>query len=186
MILIDPAVDILKKYFIFDKIFDLLEYDLDMEKLYHELKSLCRDNYEPNYRFIFLQYDTEYYITQESPGTTLINLQKILENLDISNYFCLLLSQQDLQPMCNLVKKMIAPNDACSINAITLHAHRWIHPDIEDINLGLNEESISSRYISLNGAGRFHRRVLLSVLKDRNLLDLGLVSYHGENYIAKL
>lgn len=44
--------DVLKKYFIFDKIFDLLDYDNDMSMLYEDLKKLKKESYDVNYRFI--------------------------------------------------------------------------------------------------------------------------------------
>ena len=59
------ALNVLKRHFVFDKIFDLIDYDLDMQQLHDELKLLKRDSYEANYRFIFLHYDTEYYIDQK-------------------------------------------------------------------------------------------------------------------------
>lgn len=187
MILSDEAVAILKKYFIFDRIFNLFDYDYDMTRLYDELTALRRDTYENNYRFIFLHYDTEYYPVphQPQPGLTISNLQKILENLDISNYFCLILTHQDIQSMCNVVKQDHAPSNECSIAVITNHLHKPIHPKIENINLDLNEKSISKKYISLNGAGRFHRRILVALLQDRNLIDSGMVSYRGENYVVQ-
>jgi len=180
--LITPAIAILQKYFIFDRIFDLVDYDLNMEQLHNDLQSLRKDRYEPNYRFIFLHYDTEYYISQDAAGLTLTNLQKILESLDISNYFCLILSHQRLQSMCVNAKQNIIPYTDCSMGTITNHLHGLMHPVIENIKLDLNEECISAKYISLNGAGRFHRRILVSLLQDRNLLESGMVSYHGESY----
>jgi hypothetical protein len=179
-ILDQSVIDILKKYFIFDRIFDLIDYDLNMDQLYNELKVLKKDKFEHNYRFVFLHYDTEYYITQNLPGITLINLQKILESLDIPNYFCLLLSQQDLQPMCNRVWKDFASNDSCSIANIHNFLHNPIHPYIKDSNLESNETLITKKYISLNGVGRFHRRILISLLKSKNLLESGIVSYLGK------
>jgi hypothetical protein len=174
------AISILKKHFIVDHIFDLINYDIDMEQLHTELQKLRKDKYENNYRFVFLHYDTEYYITQNLPGLTLINLQKILESLDIPNYFCLLLSQQDLQPMCNRVWQEFASTDSCSIASIHNFLHNPIHPTITDYNLEPNETLITKKYISLNGVGRFHRRMLISLLKSKDLLDSGMVSYLGK------
>jgi hypothetical protein len=84
--------------------------------------------------------------------------------------------------MCSIAKQEIAPSNDCSIATITNHLHKPIHPKIENINLELNETSISKKYISLNGIGRFHRRILISLLQNRNLLESGMVSYQGERY----
>jgi hypothetical protein len=173
------VIDVLKKYFIFDCIFDLIDYDLNMQQLYNELKELRQIEYEPTYRFIFLHYDTEYYINHDTPGLTLTNLQKILESLDIPNYFCILLTQQNLQNMCNYVKKNLT-NDNCSIDAISNILHKPCHPNIADKNLTLNEELIIKNYICLNGIARTHRLLIMALLKEKNLFDQGLVSYRGK------
>jgi hypothetical protein len=151
-----------------------------MDVLYDELKLLRQDCHESNYRFIFLHYDTEYYITPDYPGVTIINLQKILEKLDIPNYFCLILSQQNLQPMCDRVKDYFAPNDSCSIAVITNWVHTPLNPRPADLSLPLNHRNIIKKYISLNGIGRFHRRVLFALLKFKNLIEHGWVSYLGK------
>lgn len=179
-ILSTEAVDILKKHFVFDKIFDLVDYDLDMQRLHDDLKLLKRDSYESNYRFIFLHYDTEYYITTDAPGITLINLQKILENLDIPNFFCILLTQQNLQPVCNRLSKEYT-SDNCSIAVITNFLHAPIYLAVEENSkVETNVTDISKKYISLNRVGRFHRRLLVALLKYKNLLQFGMVSYHGK------
>lgn len=178
-ILDQSAIDILKKYFIFDCIFDLLDYDLNMQQLYNELKELKRDEYQPNYRFIFLHYDTEYYIDHAIPGITLINLQKILESLDIPNYFCILLTQQNLQNMCSYLKRNLTTDD-CSIDVIPNVLHRPCHPEIKDENLKLNEQLITKKYICLNKVARNHRLIIMALLNEKNLLDYGLVSYRGK------
>lgn len=172
------AVSILKKYFVFDEIFDLLEYDFNMNELYNKLKELRKDCYDLNYRFIFLHYDTEFYTSPDYIGLTIINLQKILESLDIPNYFCLILSQQDLQPACNRAKEYFAPNDDCSITVIKNFLHTPIQPIVTDVEL--NEKNIQKHYVSFNNVGRFHRRILMALLRDNNLLNLGLVSYLGK------
>jgi len=181
MIVNNEVFKVLKKHFVFDRIFNLLDYDLRMDVLYEELKSLRQDSYDSNYRFIFLHYDTEYYISTDYPfsGITIINLQKILESLDIPNYACLILTQQELQPMCDRAKNHFAPNDSCSIAVIKNYLQPLLYPNITDISLPINQEKIIKKYISLNGKGRFHRRILFGLLKFKNLLDFGWVSYLG-------
>lgn len=173
------SVDILTKHFIFDKIFNLLLYDYTLDTLYHELNSLKKEVYETNYRFIFLHYDTEYYINKFQPGLTLYNLQQILKSLDIPNFFCLILTQQNLASLLtNLYKSDstdIMPID--SISVIILNAYRPIA--ISSNLLNLNESLISKKYITLNNITRHHRRFLISELITHSLINDGIVSFSG-------
>lgn len=177
-ILCPEAETVLRKYFVFDQFFDLLHYDSNMTELYDELKSLTKQSYEPNYRFIFLLYDTEYYINHDPPGLTLLNLQNILESLDIDNYFCILLTQQNLQSVCRDLQKNHTTNN-CSIAVFENFLHRPFNPPPDSFQSQLNVKSISKSYVSLNKVARFHRRVLVALLKYKNLLRFGMVSYHG-------
>lgn len=173
------AMKVLNEFFIFDQIFDLIDFDHDMNSLYVKLEQLKKNHYEPNYRFIFLHYDTEYYISDKIPGVTLMNLQRVLTALDIPNYFCLILSQQNLQSYLDWLRDH-ETNDSCSITCITNQLHTPIHQSTYNKNLSLNNGIITKKYISLNRVTRFHRRVLVSLLKDKNLLNEGMVSYGPE------
>jgi hypothetical protein len=177
-ILCPEAESLLRKYFVFDQFFDLLQYDSNMAKLYNDLKALTRQSYEPNYRFIFLLYDTEYYVNHDSPGLTLLNLQNILESLDIDNYFCILLTQQNLQSVCRDLQKNYTTNN-CSIAVFENFLHKPFNPPTDVFQSQLNVKSISKKYVSLNKVTRFHRRILVALLKYKNLLRFGMVSYHG-------
>lgn len=159
----------------FDQVFSLLAYDQNMSKLKEDLLPLVRDSYESNYRFIFLHYDTDYHISNDSPGLTLRNLQKILHSLDISNYFCLVLSQKDLQPHLDQLR-IEETNDDCAIACIP---HR-----LQDLLFTLNCDAtesnvdlIDAKFLCLNRVRRAHRTLLFALLQERKLLDKGLVSY---------
>lgn len=178
-ILCPEAELLLRKYFVFDKIFDLLSYDTNMIELYNELKSLTKPSYEFNYRFIFLHYDTEYYVNHSDSGITLLNLQTILESLDIDNYFCILLTQQNLQPVCRELQQNHTTNN-CSIAVFENFLHKPFNPLPDSFQSQLNVESITKKYLCLNKVSRFHRRVLISLLKQKNLLSSGMVSYRGQ------
>lgn len=164
----------LKKYFKFDKTFDLMFYDQDPMRLYLELKEFKRDTYEPNYRFIFHHHDTDYYITKDQPGLLLRNLQRIVWSLDISNYFCLVLSQQDLQPELDKLRTE-ETSDHVSIACITHSLQDLIYLPRETTEI--NVESINKHYICLNRIRRFHRICVFGLLRYYQLLEKGIVSY---------
>lgn len=163
----------LNKYFKYDKLFNLHHYDEDMTRLYDELKSLKKEHYENNYRFIFLHYDTDYYITKNQPGVLLRNLQRVIWSLDISNYFCLVLSQQDLQAELDQLA-VEETSDEVSIACIThsLQNLLYLPKDSTDVN----SDGIDRHYICLNRIQRFHRICMFSLLQHNQLLDKGVVS----------
>jgi hypothetical protein len=130
--------------------------------------------YQSNYRFIFLHYDTDYYITNNQPGILLRNLQKILVSLDIPNYFCLILTEQNIQKELDQLAREETSDD-CSISSIQHGLQDWIHKKIPDSDL--NRMQISKKYICLNRFRRSHRALLFSILKNKNLLDDGIVSF---------
>lgn len=172
------SVSILKKHFVFDKLFNLFEYDLDMSRLYTDLKKLKKEAYPHNYRFIFLHYDTEYYVQGNTYGVTMLNLQRILAELDISNYFCLVLSQQQLAPSLKTLKKQETV-DSVTVASLQYQnfyfTNQYFHR--HDHTADINREAIVDHYFCANRQTRFHRRVFFSLLKSHNLLQQGSVSF---------
>lgn len=165
---------ILDKYFVYDRVFNLFHYQDTMEVLYNDLLPMKKCEYQSNYRFIFLHYDTDYYITNNQPGILLRNLQKILVSLDIPNYFCLILTEQNIQKELDQLAREETSDD-CSISSIQHGLQDWIHKKIPDSDL--NRMQISKKYICLNRFRRSHRALLFSILKNKNLLDDGIVSF---------
>lgn len=183
----ETMVSIFKKYFIFDQIFNLIEYDSNMPRLHQELNQLKQNSYQNNYRFIFAFYDTQYYITHDRPGVTLLNLQRILHNLDIPNYFCLILSQQNISDELKYLQRTETTDD-CAISSIVCHDWYYTTNVFNTINVepDINPDLIYYKYQTLNRIKRFHRRVLFSILKDRNLLELGMISYNNTESIPNV
>ena len=170
--------DILKQYFKFDRVFNLIEYDSNMMNLYNELLELKKDSYEHNYRFIFLHYDTDYYITNNQPGLMLRNLQRIITSLDISNYSCLILTQKNITNELEILRQE-ETTDNCAIASIQHCLQDLLWVNMADINITTN--SIISKYQSLCRQRRSHRTLLYSLLQNKNLLDQGMVSYCAVN-----
>ena len=169
----------LARYFKYDKIFDLVAYDQDMFRLHQELELLKKEQYDPDYRFIFLHYDTDYYVTNDQPGIMLRNLQRIIWDLDISNYFCLILSQQDLQAELDQLRVEETTDDV-SIACITHFLQDLIHMPAQVSDMNPNQ--IDCHYICLNRVKRIHRLCMFALLEHNQLLGQGLVSYGSRIY----
>jgi hypothetical protein len=177
--------NILKKHFQFDRIFNLYEYDHDMRGLQADLEPLTRSQYESNYRFIFLLYDTQYHITNDQPGLTLLNLQRIVHHLDIPNYFCLVLSHHDVSEQLRRLARSETTDD-CAIDSMC-HFNYYAVTTWNDVRkidsaLEITPDAITHKYQSLNRIPRFHRRALYALLEKNQLLPHGMVSF---NHLGK-
>ena len=164
----------LSKYFQYDKIFNLMDYDSNMILLYRELKKLTKRCYEHNYRFIFYHWDSDYYLTHDTPGFTLRNLQRILVKLDIPNYFCLIITQQNIEKDLEKLRLEECVNEPIAISCIQAVLQDATYMDYSNLDPGLNIDKV---FISLNGRVRTHRTIIMSLLKHKNLLNKGIVSY---------
>lgn len=170
----EVIVPILREYFKIDCVINLLDYGVSLNGLREELLPYCTPPYENNYRFVFLHYDTDYHITNDQPGLTLRNLQKILSNLDISNYFCIIVSQKDLQPHLDLLRDQETTDD-CSIFCLQHPLQETMHYNVTDIVL--DSQKVKHKFMCLNRIKRKHRTILYALLKEKNLLEQGIVSY---------
>jgi len=181
MIILPEVISILKKYFEFDRTYDLLDYDKNFDRLRQDLTKQVKPHYNNNYRFIFLHYDTDYFINHNVPSLTLINLQRTLASLDISNYFCLILTQQDLTEQLEFLKNT-ETTDTVPIASMKVLLHKPLYHALDgtafDKDLPLAPNNIHKKFIALNGVGRFHRRLVVGGLQQYNVVNDGIVSYN--------
>ena len=106
--------------------YDLKKYDRNMYILYKDLKELLHKkfngkliNFSHNERIIFLHDDLDFFLSDNTPGFTLYNLQLILRELNIPNYFCTVISNiPNFEKYTSLVQTMLT-NDDININPIS-------------------------------------------------------------------
>lgn len=170
----DELTPALNKYFVYDRIFTLLDYPISLSGLKEELVPLTKPFYKDNYRFIFLHYDPDYYIAKDQQGLQLRNLQTILRELNISNYFCMVISQRNLQEELDQIAEQ-ETNDDCSI--FCLHHNLIPGHHFEYKKTNLNPENTEHNFMCLNRVKRKHRTALYALLKRKKLLNKGAVSY---------
>jgi len=172
---INVVIDRLKtRYNILD-IIHITSYDYRMDQLYSLLKKLKKLEFDPKDQIVFLFDDTEYYFLN-SNGLTTHNLQRILYDLDIPNYFCIVITHQtylleELRTIRSLYGK-----DQHDITGIELWVDLFLKIDTIP-NTELNFDQIEKPYIFLSRVNRKHRIMLFSLLKHTNILDNGLVSF---------
>jgi hypothetical protein len=165
-------------------IFNLINYDENMGTLYHDLKHMLHNKFNgspqefgPNERIIFLHYDLDFFIHRELPGFTLYNLQLILRELDISNYFCIVVSNlPNFEKYTKLAKNLLT-NDDFDLCAVSTSYFNITYSKLE--KQSVSPELIEYPFTVLSRLSRFHRTYFMSQLFDRQLQDLGQISYHN-------
>jgi hypothetical protein len=169
---------ILKKYY-------LVDYDMNMDLLYNDLKQLLAEkfpsgtiDFASDERLLFYHQDLDYFVNDQFPGFTLYNLQLILRELDIPNFFCAVISNMpDYIKYTSLVRDTLRPDDlpirAASIidvDNVVLHMSDYIP---------ISVNSIDQPFIVMSRLARFHRTFFMSKLFKNGLQNQGLVAYHN-------
>ena len=163
----------LKKYFNVVAVIDLFHYDYCPVALYEVLLNLKKDKFDTTDRIVFIFNDTDYYYKNQH-GFILNNLQKILNKLDIPNYFCIILTHQsyiknEVLTVSNQDKTPIAVFDIFPDYVFNVIGKI---PDID-----FNFSNIEKSFIFLSaGRTRKHRVAFFSLLESNHLLDKGQVS----------
>ena len=154
---------------------DLMEYGCSVDAMYNKLKSFYKNSYKHNERILIYHYDTDFYV--DKTGTTLYNLLVCLSDIDIPLEFCILLTNH--YGIAGEIENSPVLNKSNSKNLCIFENNYTLLQSTEqatetDIDIG----SIKYPYICLQGSRRYHRLLFSCGLKDRGLLDKGLVSWH--------
>lgn len=177
----DNVVDYLSQHFNIIGVFNLNEYDWCLDKLYNQLATIKKSEFAHNDRIIFKSLDTLYYVNN-SISLLIHNIQQILYQLDIPNYFCLFVTNQDYLAEEFKIVKQAYGTEKCSIGLIDIYLD-WGQIDlVNDVEFNFN--LIERSYITLSRNRRKHRVMLFSLLNENSLLDKGLVSF-GINGVSK-
>lgn len=168
--------DLLRKYYNFDKIIDLETFDYDYSALREILRGLKKDHFGPNDRIIFYNREPAFFVRQRD-HIAWYNLQKILSDLDISNRFCIVITQHHSQDYFNEIYKEITSDDF----PISVFDY-WQFADwmpIPSDHIDLNVDLIQKHYVTLNRIRKKHRSLVIGYLDYYNILDKGIVSYNA-------
>lgn len=156
--------------------FNLSAYDQNMFALYEDLKGFKSYSFAPNQKIIFYHFETDFYLN--GTGFTVYNLQTILNNLDISQSGCIMLTlaygiEKEIRQLginiCNDTYPMqVVPN-----SYVMIVSNPFPDQDIQN-----NFDKIEYPFMCLNGAERSHRVMLLCLLADCELLNKGIVTWN--------
>lgn len=167
------------------KSYHLGMYDHDMTKLYDDLKNFLyekfRDSplkFEPHERLIFYLRDHDFFINEDVPGFALYNLQLVLKELDIPNFFCAVKSNlPNYDRYTCMVRDLLRPDDVPLRSILAFPVVDYLNKVSKEPDIDI--ESIQFPFISLSRLRRFHRTVFNARLFEKQLQHKGLVSYHN-------
>jgi len=169
------------KYKILDYI-NLWPIDANPSLLYQRLESLYKPSYAPNEKILIAHYDTDYYVN--GLGFTLYNLFQSLKALDISPSVIIFTTNHYgiSKEIAELYKKFCPEVDYKNDHpSIIENSYLTVHtPDIP-VATQLDVDSIIQKFICLCGTKRSHRVLFLSGLKNLNLLNQGICSWHFDS-----
>lgn len=178
------AYEILTKHFKICGLFNLFAHSERMPELYSKLKKIKKDQFDPDERIIFVLADTDYHLDENSPGFTLYNLQLILADLDIPNYFCLILTNRpDYNECTKIVQRQLTtdPLPICSIT--TLLDPNWaVQIDPRIFNLA----DIQFPFCVLSRQARVHRSYFMSQVFKHELHKVGMIGYNNIPFITSM
>jgi hypothetical protein len=176
--MIDRDIEIVKEYL-------LLDYAHNMSLLYHDLKSWLEETFKdqpiffkPHQRIVFWHQDVDYYINSTFPGFTLYNLQLILKELDISNYFCAVITHTQNYHKYTELARTLLTHDDFPVKGITTAYDESLYCTTTMFPLTYHN-NIQHLFVVLSRRRRPHRTYFMSRLFERELHQKGLVAYNN-------
>jgi len=164
------------------------KYASDMHVLYNDLKELIYKKFgsgkiifKPNERIIFLHDDLDFFLSKSTPGFTLYNLQLILKELNIPNYFCVVISNiPNYEKHTATVQNMLTNDDfdICPVSSL----YFCICDPWSTASVDTDFKKIERSFIVLSRQNRAHRTYFMSKIFDIGLQDFGFISYNNISY----
>ena len=176
--------------------FDLVYYAPNMSALYADLKAYIQSrwpngesNFEPHERLVFWHDDLDVILGDQAVPFTLYNLQLVLRELRISNWFVRVITKlPNYQVFADRVAAMLVPDQpikcidgsiygSCICNLPYPVTDLGYDPGIDGRRLDVSE--VEWPFLVQSRQGRFHRTYFVSQLLEHGLGKSGIVAYHN-------
>jgi hypothetical protein len=163
---------------------DILEHDTSWKSLFQCFAPFRAHVFATNQRFLILHHDTDYYPSMSSCGNSIYNIIKIIAELDISTDHIIILSAS-LGTLKTEVEYQCKINNLSVIQTIDFSLwYTWPF----DADAKVSEQSDKTHLFScLNGVARTHRKTLLALLYQQDLINCGILSWNpnGNNQVPR-
>jgi hypothetical protein len=169
-------LDLIKQKYQIVNIIDLFDYDLDIESMADVLALYFNAEFTHSERLVVLHHDVDFYPSGNAVGNTIYNFLRLCSNYMISlDHIIVLTNHYGIESEIKSAASQICNDD--SINVI--YTSQWYDfPSAPQNNDLPDNIDITNLYCCLNGLKRQHRVMTLCMLKEYNLLNNGIVSYH--------
>lgn len=162
------------KYEIIDEI-DIFSIVPFPQQVAHLFKKFQNYTFKPNQRLVITHIDVGFYLRHCPYSLNLYNLFHILTYYDIPTEFVILVTNQKMDKEVECLSKIF---NTAPFKVISSFYNIVQTIPSGMVNTGLDSDLIEYPYISLNGVPRPSRFMLLSMLKNKDLLDKGIVSWN--------
>lgn len=176
----DHILELIKSKYQLVTNISLLEHDANWEGLIDILYKLRDTVFDVDQRILIELHDTDYYPnTKGGIGNNIHNLFKLFSTFNIPcDKIIFLVTQFGIDKEIILASKTIANDAPPTVIYTPFWEDSVPSSDIIEELPEIENLSISHLYHCLNGKQRNHRLYMLCALKEENLVDRGVVSYH--------
>ena len=175
--------DISDKFQILD-IIDSVFFDyLHPDELIEKIKVFKDYEFKENQRLLIYYQDTGFYQNLNSGCSVfLFNLLQILQKFQIPEEFIIVFTNHyGLKKEIDCINSMIDYSLNKIVETSLWHDYPNVNQIKEAIHQNHNDYKKTFLYTNLNNATRAHRVLALSYLKEKKLLNKGIISYRFNN-----
>jgi hypothetical protein len=161
----DPVKDLLELRYNIIGHTHMCEFDNDFDELRKKFKTIQRDSFEPNDRFIIEHMDTDFYFDLCPVGINFMNVFTVAAEFDIPAYVLLFYTNHyGIQDEIDILCQHNHPNDRPTV--IESSWSKWMFNSAECDNISLDLEKIEYPVLCMMNGNRSHRHALYHQLKD--------------------
>jgi hypothetical protein len=170
------VIDLINEKYKILEILNLGYYDCRLAELNQTLQKYQNHVFSPDERIIILHHDTDYYHSNQCVGNNMYNIFHMLAHYDIPMEFVIMFTnhysiEKELQHLCQKILNRSTPQVIYTMLFFLFPENLENLPDPK-------YQEIKNLYCCLNGVERMHRVLTLAYLKEYDLLDQGVISYH--------
>lgn len=182
-VILTEVLDIIRERYRIVGVIDIFLSMQDVESLASELQIYQGRCFDTNERLVILHDDTDYYPSVHASGFQIYNFLRLCANFNLPLEHMILLTnhygiRQEIERLSQEICNAPGPR--------VVYTSQWIdYPEYQDlpavppVDHGYHEPECL--YSCLNNKQRQHRLLTLCMLKEADLIEQGMISYHFQH-----